>query len=66
MKLKKESKQRIKEIDKMIRNLHAEPEIFSYVKLYQALQELHFWRRYKLVCMVCDAILRYTETEKDT
>ena len=57
MKLKKKSKNRIKKIGKMIRNLHAEPEIFTYVKLYQALQELHFHAEYRLVCRVCSAIL---------
>lgn len=54
---KSDSKKMIKEFGKEIRELPATPEILTYGKLYQALQELHFQGRYDLVKKICSALM---------
>lgn len=54
-KRKKESKERIQEIEKKIQDLPMIPTTFTYIKVYQALQELHFHGEYELVNRICDA-----------
>ena len=57
MKLKKISRKRIREVQKMIQELPTTPKIFTYVRIYQSLQELHFQGKYELANSICDALL---------
>lgn len=53
--LKEESKKKIREIEKKIQDLPMIPTTFTYIKVYQALQELHFHEKYEIVNRICDA-----------
>lgn len=57
-KLKKESRKGIRKVEKMLRNLPVDPQTFTYVKMLQVLEELHFHHEYSNVCRICDALLK--------
>lgn len=41
----------------MLRTFHAEPNVFVYMNLYQAMQGLYFQGKYDCVSKLCDALL---------
>lgn len=55
--LEQESREKIREIEKMVSDLPMTPDISTYVGLCQVLQELHFLERYDLVIRICNAWL---------
>lgn len=57
MKLKKESKKKIGEVQNIIQELPITPKTLTYVKIYQSLQELYFQGEYELADRLSDALL---------
>lgn len=57
MKMKKRSRNKIREVQKMIQDLPMTAEMLPYVSIYQSLQELHFRGKYELVDSLCNALL---------
>ena len=59
MKKSKKAEKKLQKVDRKFRNLLLLPDAFTYIKLYQSLQELYFQKKYKLVIDTCDAILEF-------
>lgn len=57
MKVKKRSRRKIREVQRMIQELPTTPDVLTYVRIHQSLQELYFQGKYELVCDICDALL---------
>lgn len=56
--IKKVSKKKIQKVERVFRNLLAEPQVHTYMTMYQVLEELHFQEQYKLVIQICEVILK--------
>lgn len=56
--IKKVSKKKIQKVERVFRNLLAEPQVHTYMMIYQALEELYFQEQYKLVIQICEVILK--------
>lgn len=55
--IKRAAEKKIRKAEKVIRTLPVSPQVFTYVKLYQVMQELHFQGNYKWVLRLCDIVL---------
>lgn len=52
------SKVLIRKAEKAIQNLPVTPQVHTYVKMYQVLEELHFQGEYKLASEICNVLLK--------
>lgn len=60
--IKKISKKKIQKVERVFRNLLAEPQVHTYMMIYQALEELYFQGKYNLVVQICNVLLETDET----
>ena len=52
-----ESRNRIRKVEEMLKTLPVTPDTYSYIKMYQVIQELHYQGKYQLTCKLCNVLL---------